>query len=75
MTTPKVMRDLDQALAQVTDLAVKAGQWKIRALKAEQDLADAKAQLELSQSTAQELIRMVDGLRSERDSWRAAAGR
>lgn len=66
MTTPSVMRDLDAALARAVELEVEAANWKIRALKAEE-------RLELSQTTAKELIRMVDGLRTERDTWRAKA--
>lgn len=36
-------------------------------------LQTARAQLKLADETAKELMRMVDTLRAERDTWRAAA--
>ena len=38
------------------------------------EIDDLKQQLELTQKTCDELVRMVDAARTERDSWRARCG-
>jgi hypothetical protein len=58
---PSVMRRLDEALADIVALRVRAAELEIKAKQAE--------------TLSAELMRMVDTLRSERDSWRAASGR
>ena len=61
MTMPAAMRRLDEALADIVALRVRAAELEIKATQAE--------------TLSKDLMRMVDTLRSERDSWRAAAGR
>ena len=61
VTMPAAMRRLDEALADIVALRVRAAELEIKATQAE--------------TLSKELMRMVDTLRSERDSWRAAAGR
>lgn len=43
--------------------------------KAQRDLDALRTQLKLSDETTAELVRMVDAVRAERDTWRAEAGR
>lgn len=71
----EAMRNLDAALADNVKLKVDAANWRIRAKQAELKIADLESRLKFSDDTASELMRMVDGLRAERDTWRAAAGR
>ena len=76
MTTVVVaMRDLDEALARAARYEIDAKNWRVKALQAEQRITDLESQIKLSDETTRELMRMVDGLRAERDTWRTQAGR
>lgn len=77
-----VMRQLDEALARGVQLEVdarnwriKSGQWRRKYEQAADEIAELKKQLQFTQDTANELVKMVDAVRAERDTWRAAAGR
>lgn len=73
MTTPKVMRDLDAALADAVRFRVEAANWKLRATELHQRVYDLEQLTSMQETTTRELMRMVDSLRSERDEWRARA--
>lgn len=73
MTTPKVMRDLDAALADAVRARVEAANWKIKAGELAQKVDDLQQITSMQETTTRELMRMVDSLRSERDEWRARA--
>lgn len=75
-----IMRDLDEALARAVQLEVeaknwriKSGQWRRKYEQAADEMAELKKQLQFTQDTANELIKMVDAVRAERDTWRAQA--
>lgn len=73
MTAPKVMRDLDAALADAVKARVEAANWKIKAGELAQRVDDLQQLVSMHETTTRELMRMVDTLRSERDEWRARA--
>ena len=73
MTTPKVMRDLDAALADAVRARVEAANWKIKAGELAQKVDDLQQLTSMQETATRELMRMVDTLRSERDEWRARA--
>lgn len=73
MTTPKVMRDLDAALADAVKARVEAANWKIKAGELAQKVDDLQQLASMQETATRELMRMVDTLRSERDEWRARA--
>lgn len=76
------LRDMDAALAHAVRLEVEAKQWRITSgrwrtkyEKACEEIAALTSQIKLANETASELMRLVDAVRSERDTWRAAADR
>lgn len=81
MTTyAEAMKRLDNALAVAVRLEVDLKNERIKAAisqanldQAKEQIGDLKAQLKLTLDSGAELMKMVDSLRAERDTWRAAA--
>lgn len=69
----EAVKELDAALARNVALEVAAAEYRIRAQKAEADAADLRDQLKFVIGLTSDLMKMVDTLKVERDTWRAEA--
>jgi len=76
----EAMKRLDSALATAVRLEVelkneriKAGIAQVNLEHAREEIASLKEQLKLGAELATDLMKMVDQLRGERDTWRAEA--